>query len=250
MVRKKPVDLPPDKAKPDPEPVIIMSESGASLYYPPGKEPPGIVKGSLSSWASERPPRHPRDLFGIIGFPPIDPSLSDAERIGLLWQLWILRIGLALPAIAVVEVLLLNLFPSLGYWWGIDPKHITFGYEPLGLVSFVPLCAALTCWPFVALGRAANRRIKDMWPDMRAARPAIIGALIGLSAIHGYMFLLSGAFLVLNEHDADSAAGYSVAPLVIGFGWTLGGLGWLCGSIIGRMLRRPPATGEPAESDQ
>jgi hypothetical protein len=84
MVRKKPVDLPPDEAKPDPEPVIIMGEYGAQLWYPPGKKP-DVVVGSLPAWASERPPPYPfkTKLLAILGFPPIDQSLSDAERIGL-----------------------------------------------------------------------------------------------------------------------------------------------------------------------
>jgi hypothetical protein len=148
MVRKKPVDLPPDKAKPDSEPVIIMGESGANLYYPPGKKP-GIVRGSLIDWTSERPPRHPRDLFGIIGFPPIDPSLSDAERIGRLWQLCILRIGLYCPAvIAVAVAFLLVAFPSLGLWLGMDPKLITFDEHggPLGIILDVALSDLLAIY--------------------------------------------------------------------------------------------------------
>jgi hypothetical protein len=251
MVRKKPVDLPPDKAKPDSEPVIIMGESGANLYYPPGKKP-GIVRGSLIDWTSERPPRHPRDLFGIIGFPPIDPSLSDAERIGRLWQLCILRIGLYCPAvIAVAVAFLLVAFPSLGLWLGMDPKLITFDEHggPLGIILDVALSAALTCWPFIALGRAANRRIKDMWPELRAAQPAIVGALVGLSAIHGLVFVGVGSEMAMGD-VGGAGAGYAVGFLVAGGGWILGGLGWLCGSIIGRTLRRPPATSKPAESDQ
>lgn len=134
---------------------------------------------------------------------------------------------------------LLNAIPSLGLWLGMDPKLITFGgYDPLAIILFVALCDALTCWPFVALGRAANRRIKHMWPEVRAARPPIIGALIGLSVIHGFVFFGVGTLLVYEEQAAGSTAGYIVALLLMGFGWTLGGLGWLCGSLIGRMMHR------------
>ena len=89
-----------------------------------------------------------------------------------------------------------------------------------------------------------------MWPDVRAARPAIIGALIGLSVIHSYEFFLIGSLMVINDHVVGKMVASVLTLLAMGIGWTLGGLGWLCGSIIGRrMLRRPPATTEPAESD-
>jgi hypothetical protein len=250
MARKKSVDLPPDKAKPDPLPFTLLTGEGVwQEWHPYGKRKMD-VPGSLPASSGERPPRHPRDLLSILGFPPLDPTLSEAEKIGRLWQLWVLRIGLYLPAaIAVVVAFLLLAFPSLGLWLGMDPKHIKLGvHGPFEIVLGIALMDALSCWPFIALGRAAKRRIKFMWPDVRAARPAIIGALIGLSALHGWVFFGVGSEMAMDDPDAGAGSGYAVGFLAAGGGWIFGGLGWLCGSIIGRMLRRP-ATDQPAESD-
>jgi TPR repeat protein len=107
------------------------------------------------------------------------------------------------------------------------------------MLLFTVFFGALISWPFFAMGRAAKRRVIEMWPNMRSARLALIGGLIGLSTVHGLVYFMLGYAFESRKVDPY---GYTeityalISPLMFGFGLTLGGLGWFSGSKIGRIM--------------
>jgi hypothetical protein len=151
---------------------------------------------------------------------------TEAERIGRAWQFWLTAVGLTISPIAFFAGYLLSSNPLLHTWLGSVPSDIAAGQNVRYFVGewllFSAFIGALTSWPFFVMGRAAKRGVIDMWLNVRSARPALIGGLIGLSTFHGLVHFMLGYIVEEQQEDPygyTEVAYVSMLLSLFGFAW-------------------------------
>jgi hypothetical protein len=158
-------------------------------------------------------------------------------------------IGFFLPLIAIVECVLFSYLKEL------NEVDVLFGREivPLGSPAsfwrpkipgalFLYALYLVAEWPFLLIAEASRRRILKLWPDMRAARLAIFGAIAGLILAYGPLYIRLGLVIVLDPRKAllVNALFCLVAPF---YAWGLAGIGWFAGHWIDRKTTWVRASG-------
>jgi hypothetical protein len=182
---------------------------------------------------------------------PLPEAIAKAHR----WRRWIIVLGILLPLIAIIECLVVSFLKEH------NDLNILLGREivPLGSPAsfwrpkipgavFLYALYIVADWPFLLIAEASKRRILKLWPDMRAARLAIYGAIAGLIFAYAPLYARLGLVTVLDPRKAlfANAVFCLAAPF---YAWALAGVGWFFGHWIDRRTATviPPVAMKPQD---